>query len=187
LSNSLRIGPDTRKFFINTIFDSTFTLLGVISGLAFTTNPINRIIILTSVSSSLALGISSGVSVYEAEVLEEEKKLNDLETAMLTDLEDTVHFKTMQRKALISAVIAFITPLVACTIAVSPFILTSLGYIPIKNAAWASIALALVTLFTVGAYMSRNNDVNPVYRGARMALFGAGAFLLSVLLESIIG
>jgi predicted membrane protein (TIGR00267 family) len=186
LSNGF-IGSDTRKFFINTIFDSTFTLLGVVSGLAFTADPVNRIIILTSVSSSLALGISSGVSVYEAEVLEEEKKLDDLEAAMLTDLEDTVHFKRIHKKALLSAVIAFITPLIACTVTVSPFILTDAGYLPIEKAAWASIALALTILFSVGAYLSRNRDVNPVFRGARMAFFGAGAFILSIVLESIIG
>ncbi len=48
-------------FFINTLFDSTFALLGVIIGSAFTTNPDLRPIIGTLVASSVALGISTSV------------------------------------------------------------------------------------------------------------------------------
>jgi predicted membrane protein (TIGR00267 family) len=183
----LEIGPDIRKFFINTLFDATFTLLGIVSGLAFVTNSDVRILLLTSVTSSLALGISSGVSVYEAEFLEEEKRLEHLEAAMLKSLEDTRHFRSIRLKALLASFIVFFTPLISCIIAISPFIMTILGLLTLNLAASASIALALITLFTVGAYMSRNNKGNPLIKGARMALFGAGAFLISVWMKSLVG
>jgi VIT1/CCC1 family predicted Fe2+/Mn2+ transporter len=113
--------------------------------------------------------------------------LDDLEAAMLTNLEDTVHFQSMRLKALLAAVVVFFTPLTSCTVAVSPFILNILGLMPLKIAVWASIAMALITIFTVGAYMSRDSNGNPLSRGARMVLFGSGAFLLSIWLESMIG
>ncbi|MGD2200704.1 MAG: hypothetical protein PVJ38_03600 [Candidatus Bathyarchaeota archaeon] len=113
--------------------------------------------------------------------------MDDLEVAMLTNLEETVHFQSIRLKALLATVVVFITPLSSCIIAISPFILTTLGLMPLKIAVWTSIALALITIFTVGAYMSRDSNGNPLLRGARMALFGAGAFLLSIWLESMIG
>jgi predicted membrane protein (TIGR00267 family) len=183
----IKIGSDIRKFFINTIFDATFTILGVVSGLSFVAHPDIRIILTTSITSSIGLGISSGVSVYEAETLEEEKKLDELEDAMLTDLENTSLFRSVKRKALLAAIIALITPLVSCSIAISPFVLTILGLLLPKIAAWMSITLALIILFTVGVYMSRDIKGNPLLKGARMAIFGAGAFLLSICIQSLIG
>ncbi len=183
----LKISPDIRKFFINTIFDATFTFLGIVSGLAFVAHPDVRLLLATSFTSCLALGISSGVSVYEAEILEEEKKLDNLEAAMLTNLENTSLYRLIRLKALLAAFIVLITPLISCTIAVSPFILTTLGLMPFLISAWTSVALALGILFTVGAFISRGSKRNHLLKGARMAVFGAGAFLLSVWLQSLIG
>lgn len=63
------VGPIIRRFFINTLFDSTFMLLGIIVGSAFATQAGLNVIIVTMLTTSIALGISTGVSVYEAESL----------------------------------------------------------------------------------------------------------------------
>jgi hypothetical protein len=62
-----------RRFLINTLFDSTFMQLGIIMGSAFAASADLRLTIGTLVASSVALGISTGVSVYESETLEREK------------------------------------------------------------------------------------------------------------------
>jgi hypothetical protein len=49
-------------------------LLGIVVAAAFAQNSALGSVILTMVTSSLALGISTGVSVYEAESLERERK-----------------------------------------------------------------------------------------------------------------
>jgi hypothetical protein len=63
-------GPIIRRFFTNTLFDSTFTLLGIVVG----ANVNLKVVMITMATSSLALGISAGISVYEAESLESEMK-----------------------------------------------------------------------------------------------------------------
>src|SRR5665647_2367438 len=89
------VGPIIRRFFINTLFDSTFMLLGIIVGSAFAGAAAGlNVIIITMLTTSLALGISTGVSVYEAESLEQERKIADLEKALFTDLKDTSIQKT---------------------------------------------------------------------------------------------
>jgi hypothetical protein len=83
-----KLEPDLRKFFINTIFDSTFTVLGIVSGSAFAGD--STTVLITLFTSCVALGFSSGISVYEAKVLEGERSINEIEKAMITDLKNTV-------------------------------------------------------------------------------------------------
>jgi len=60
------------------------------------------------VTSSLALGISTGVSVYEIESFEQ-KKISKLEKAMLTDLVDTIIDKTSKSITMLAMLINFST------------------------------------------------------------------------------
>jgi hypothetical protein len=77
-------GPTLRRFFVNTIFDSTFVILGILIASAFSSEPNLRLVIVTITTSSVALGISTGISVFEAETMEQAIKMKDMERAMLT-------------------------------------------------------------------------------------------------------
>ena len=154
---NIKLGPDIRKFFINTLFDSTFVLLGIIVGSAFVANPELRIILGTMLASSLALGISTGVSVYEAESLGQEMELKEIEKAMLKDLHHTQVAKSMQTTTLVISIVNFLTPLGICGLAITPFVLALAGIFTISTAAWISISTALATLFVAGFYLELGN------------------------------
>jgi predicted membrane protein (TIGR00267 family) len=140
----------------------------------------------TLITSSIALGISSGVSVYEAEILEGGRRIEEIEKAMIIKLEDTVHTDSINVNALVASIIVFLTPLVSCLIASAPFLVSRIGLIEVNYAAWGSILLSLATLGFVGTYMGRNGKGNPALKGIRMTLFGVLAFLIGFLLESYI-
>jgi len=181
------VGPIIRRFFINTLFDSTFMLLGIVVGSAFAGAAVGlNIIILTMLTTSLALGISTGVSVYEAESLEQERKISDLEKALFTDLKDTSIHKTAKSIILIATAINFATPLFSCAVTITPFILVSIGLLPLYIAAWLSVGLALSTLFGAGVYMGRIGKTNPYKKGLRMVAFGVLAFVIGFLLNLLI-
>ena len=181
------VGPIIRRFFINTLFDSTFMLLGIIVGSAFAGAAAGlNIIILTMLTTSLALGISTGVSVYEAESLEQERKITDLEKALFTDLTDTSIQKTAKSTILIATLINFATPLFSCAVTITPFILVAIGILPLYIAGWISVALALSTLFGAGVYMGRIGKTNPYKKGLRMVAFGVLAFTIGFLLNLLI-
>jgi len=59
--NMPETGPALRRYFVNTIFDSTFVILGVIIGSAFSPDPSYSLVIAIVLTSSFALGISTGV------------------------------------------------------------------------------------------------------------------------------
>jgi len=180
------VGPIIRRFFINTLFDSTFMLLGIIVGSAFAGDAGLHIIIVTMLTTSIALGISTGVSVYEAESLEQEHKISDLEKALFTDLDDTSIQKTAKYIILLATIINFATPLVSCAVTITPFILATTGILHADIAGWISVALALSTLFGAGVYMGRIGKTNPYKKGLRMAAFGVLAFTIGFLLDLLI-
>ncbi len=181
------VGPIIRRFFINTLFDSTFMLLGIVVGSAFAGIAAGlNIIILTMLTTSLALGISTGVSVYEAESLEQERKIAELEKALFTDLKDTSIQKNAKTIIIIATLINFATPLFSCAVTISPFILASIKILPLYVAGWISVALALSTLFGAGVYMGRIGKTNPFKKGLRMVAFGLLAFAIGFLLHQLI-
>ncbi len=181
------VGPIIRRFFINTLFDSTFMLLGIVVGSAFAGAAVGlNIIILTMLTTSLALGISTGVSVYEAESLEQERKISDLEKALFTDLKDTSIHKTAKSIILLATAINFATPLFSCAVTITPFILVQIGLLPLYIAGWLSVGLALSTLFGAGVYMGRIGKTNPYKKGLRMVAFGVLAFVIGFLLNLLI-
>ena len=179
-------GPSIRRFFINTLFDSTFMLLGIIVGAAFVADANIRIVIVTMVTSSLALSISTGVSVYEAESLEQERKITRLEMTMLTDLTDTVIDKTSKSVTRVAMVINFLTPILSCAITILPFVLVVLEILEIYIASLLSVAFALSILFGAGVYLGRLGKQNPWIKGLRMTAFGVIAFIIGFLLDFLI-
>ena len=180
------VGPIIRRFFINTLFDSTFMLLGIIVGSAFAGDAGLNVIIVTMLTTSLALGISTGVSVYEAESLEQERKIADLEKALFTDLQDTSIQKTAKYTIIIATLINFATPLFSCAVTITPFVLVGMGILHLDIAGWISIALALSTLFIAGVYMGRMGKTNPYKKGLRMVAFGVLAFAIGYILNLLL-
>jgi len=180
------VGPIIRRFFINTLFGSTFMLLGIVTGAAFVTNASLGVVVITMVTSSLALGISTGVSVYEAESLEQERKISELEKALFRDLSGTRIEKAARYVAIIAASINFSTPLVSCAVVVLPFILAMGEILEVNVASWLSVASALGTLFGAGVYMGRLGKKNPWKKGLRMVGFGLVAFIVGLFLDSLV-
>ena len=182
----VRLGPDIRKFFINTLFDSTFVLLGIIVGSAFVANPQLKVILGTMLASSLALGISTGVSVYEAESLGQEMELKEIEKAMMADLHHTQVAKSIQATTLVISIVNFLTPLCICGITITPFLLALAGIIMISAAAWISILMALATLFAAGFYLELGNRRSAILKGIKIAAFGVLAFLMGFAIDMLI-
>jgi predicted membrane protein (TIGR00267 family) len=161
-------------------------LLGIIVGSAFAGDAGLHIIIVTMLTTSIALGISTGVSVYEAESLEQEHKISDLEKALFTDLDDTSIQKTAKYTILLATIINFATPLFSCAVTITPFILATTGILHADIAGWISVALALSTLFGAGVYMGRIGKTNPYKKGLRMVAFGVLAFVIGFLLDLLV-
>lgn len=176
--------PAMRRYMVNTVFDSTFVVLGVVIGSAFALHSDLSIVIGTILTTSVALAISTGVSVYEAESHEQENRVKKIESAMLMDLGGTEVGRRSGASASLIAVANFSAPLIVCAILLTPFIV--LGSEDIRLAGMITIALAIAILFLVGAVLGRMSGRNPLVRGSRMAAIGFVAFLICYFIESLV-
>ena len=179
-------GPIVRRFFINTLFDSTFVLLGIVVGSFLASETSLETIVLTMFTSSFALGISAGISIYEAESLEEERRIAELEKALFRDLSGTVIEKKARYVTMFTALVNFLTPLFSCMITMLPFIFVALKILEIRLASCISIILALSILFSAGVMLGKLGKRNPWIKGIRMVAFGIIAFIVGFLLDLII-
>jgi predicted membrane protein (TIGR00267 family) len=135
------------------------------------------------IASSFALGISTGVSVYESEMLERERQIVDLEKALFRKLDNTVITKNYKSYAMIIAFFNFLTPLMCCSIILIPILLATLQILDRTVASWISVILALTILFTAGTYLGRLSKQNPLIKGSRMVVFGALAFIVGFIIQ----
>ena len=177
-------GPTIRRYFVNTMFDSTSVMLGIIVGSAFSSHPNISVVISTIVVSAVALGISTGVSVFEAESIEQSRRIDEIEKAMLRSLEGTHIEKVSKWSIVIIAFINFLAPLTSGIVTVSPFaFLPELG---IQTDAWIGVGLSIFLLFLTGFFMGRNRGRNPLVQAIRMAVVGLAVFVVCFYVQSIV-
>ncbi len=177
-------GPAMRRYFVNTMFDSTFVILGVIIGSAFSTHPNINVVVATILTSSVALGISTGVSVYEAEKMEQERRIQEIEQAMLSSLKDTQIERMSEISILLISLVNFSAPLVGCSLSLLPFL--AFGSSDIRLAAWVASGIGISILFVTGNLMGRMSNQNPLIKGVRMAIIGGIAFAICFWIESLV-
>ncbi|OPY34069.1 MAG: VIT family protein [Methanomassiliicoccales archaeon PtaU1.Bin124] len=172
--------PSMRRYFVNTMFDATFVMLGVIIGSALSSDPRHAIIITTMLTSTVSLAISTGTSVYEAESLEQSRRMNEIGRAMLTNVEDTDIGRASRTSILLIAAINMMAPLMTGLVLITPFLFISIEQVVM--AAEIAIGLAITMMFITGFIMGRTSGKNPFVKGARMAVIGIAAFVICYLI-----
>jgi len=177
-------GPALRRYFVNTMFDSTFAVLGIIIGSALTADADKGLVIATIITSCVALAISTGSSVYEGETIEQSRRMDEIGRAMLRPVEETNLGKASKASAAIIALSNSLAPLMTGAIIVSPFLL--LGEETILVAAEAAIVLAIVLLFITGFIMGKLSERNPWWKGLRMSLVGLAAFVVCHMIGGVV-
>jgi len=177
-------GPALRRYFVNTVFDSTFVILGVIIGSAFSGIGSRDVVIGIILTSSVALGISTGVSVYEAETLEQERRIREIERAMLSSMRDTEIKSASRVSILFISLVNFSAPLITCAIILIPFLLMPSESLELMG--YIGLTMALCILFVTGAIMGKMGSHNPLIKGTRMAVIGFLAFLICFWIESLV-
>ena len=156
--------PSIRRYFVNTMFDSTFVMLGIIIAGAFNDTPNLRVVIATILSSAVALGISTGVSVFEAENLEQGRRIDEIEKAMLRSMEETHIGRSSRSSIYLIALVNFMAPIITGTVMLAPFLI--FAAIDINTAAWTAVGLAITLLCLTGYFMGRAGKRNPWVQAA---------------------
>jgi predicted membrane protein (TIGR00267 family) len=171
-----------RRYFAMNAFDGVLTIIGVLMGnfVAKVQDP--RVIVVTGLSTSLAMGISGLWGSYLTESAERRHEIDELEKQTLCDLQDTKIGKASRMAAVMVAVVDGLSPFLASVLVLVPFFLVGL----LPSMAWsfyAAFAMALLTLFGLGLFLGRISKENLLLSGIKTVFAGTVCMALSYLLE----
>ena len=168
-----------RRYFITTMFDSTFVVLGIVAATAILSDPDVRVTLGTLAAAVIAIGASTGVSVYEAERVEADIRMAKLERAMLSELSDTDLPKQLRLYRTLVSLVNFAAPLLVFALTTIPFFLSMfLGWPGARHAAYAAIVIAIIVVFAAGYLLGQVAGRSPVRQGLRMSVAAIATFVL---------
>jgi len=176
-----------RRYFVNTVFDSTFVVLGILAAAAFVPEANVEVAVGAIFAACLAIGISTGVSVFEAEHTEAEIRLKRIEGAMLRSLAKTDEARRVRRSGYAKALVNFLAPLVVALVTGLPIILFEAGILAdFVAAATASAALGMGIIFGTGFYLGVQSGRKPMLRALRMTGVAVLTFAALIGLQRIL-
>ena len=172
-----------RRYFAMNAFDGAMTSLGVVIGAYITSISDPRAVIGVIIVSGIAMGISGFSGTYMTESAERSKALDELEEAMLVDLDDTIYGQASRFVSVFAAIVDGSAPFLASLPSVMPFALGLLGIISIEIAFQVSMGASLAILFLLGVFLGRVSRTNIVYSGIKMVVAGVIVAVLALLLN----
>jgi len=176
-------GGIAKRYMVMNSFDGSLTALGIIIGsfLAHVNHP--STLILAGLGASIAMGVSGGFGAYLTETAIKKQELAEKESAMLEEINDTVHDQAAQISSIFVAVVDGLSPFVASSISFLPFFVIPWMGLDIGIAYLTAVLFTAVTLFVLGAYLGAISKENKWLYGIRMIIAGVLTGILVMMLE----
>jgi predicted membrane protein (TIGR00267 family) len=173
-----------RRAFANNSFDGVLTMIGVVMGSFVVGVEDATVVLVTGLSTALAIGISGGWGAYLTESAERRHAVGELERRTLTELHDTKIGKASRMAVIMVAAVDGLSPFLSALLVVLPFFFVSL--LPsISYAFYASIGMALVALFALGVYLGNISKEKMILSGVKTTVAGIVCISLSYFLEQL--
>ncbi len=162
--------PIARRYFVVNGFDGALTMLGIIVGFHGSGETNVVVIISACVGAAVALGVSGVTSAYISEAAERAREYHELEEAMLTDLESSVHSRARKLVPVFIAAVNGIAPLSISLLIIAPLWISMLvdeaAFHPLET----SLAVALFVIFLLGVFLGRISRTFWLLAGLRTLL-----------------
>jgi len=175
-----------RRYAVMNAFDGLITILGIILGSKLLGSAEAGQIVAASVGALIAMGVSGASGTYMTEMAEQERKIKELQDAMLTNLEGTVLVKAHREAAVVSALVDSAAAIFAGLLAVAPYFLTVAGYLSEVAAFYSSLIISLSLLFTLGVFLGRVAGRSLLFSGLKALGIGCLTLLFLLLLNLVL-
>lgn len=180
-----QMAPIARRYFVKNGFDGSMTTLGIVVGSWVVRVAEPLIIVTAGLGACLAMGISGLFGAYMTERAERKRNLKILESAMLTNLKNSIHNEASEFVSVYAALIDGASPMLTAVIALIPFMLALTGMLVIWDAYIISVILTLSTLFMLGLYLGRIARENVLLYGVQTVAAGMLIVILVLVLGTI--
>ncbi|MFX1294948.1 MAG: VIT1/CCC1 transporter family protein [Promethearchaeota archaeon] len=173
------VGEIARRYFVMNAFDGALTTLGIIIGFFLAGIDEASVVIVTTLATALAMGISGIWGAYLAERAERIRELKKLERHMMTDLSQTIMARASRFAIIFSAIIDGFSPALAAIIGIIPYFFGLNSSIHFSILFAISIVLNLIMLFLLGMFLGKVSQENIIYMGIKVVFAGV---LITVIL-----
>jgi predicted membrane protein (TIGR00267 family) len=178
------VGSIARRYFAMNAFDGVVTIIGVVAGamVAGVTKP--GIVVVTGLTTAVAMGVSGFTGAYLTEAAERERGLAKLNKATLRDLHDTRVGRAARFAIVVVTLVDGLSPMLASALVLTPFYFAAL--MPsIRWAYYGALGFALVVLFGLGLFLGRISKGRLIVYGIKTTLAGAIAIVASLALGGV--
>ena len=172
-----------RRYFAMNAFDGAMTSLGVVMGAWLGNINDPRSIVGVIITGAVAMMVSGFSGTYMTESAERNHSLNELEDAMLINLDDTIYGQAGRFVSIFAALVDGSAPFFASIPAVIPFLLVP-STLAIQTAFIVSSTACMLTLFALGVYLGTISGDNIIISGAKMVVSGIAVAIIAVLLNA---
>ena len=170
-----------RRALANNSFDGVLTTIGLLMGSYVAGVRDAPVVIRTGIATSMAMGVSGLWGSWLAESAERSRELAELERLSLTDLGQTKIGRASRMAVVVVSAVDGLAPFVSSMFVLIPmFFLAPIGNIVVGYA--LSMAVALASLFGLGAFLGSISGAGIVRYGVRTVVAGIVAIALSFLL-----
>jgi len=156
-----------RRYFVVNGFDGALTMLGVIAGFYHGEPVATGVVIAACMGAAIALGVSGLTSAYISESAEQQRQLQDLREAMITDLNDSAHARSVRLAPFLVGAANGLAPFLMALIIMAPLFMARAGWATWGNPLEAAIAVALVLIFLLGVFLGKVSNTFWLWSGLR--------------------
>lgn len=167
-----------RRYFVVNGFDGALTMLGLNMGFYVSGGGDLSVVVSACIGAAVALGMSGLSSAYISEAAERKRWLADLESAMVTDLQDSAHNTAAKVVPLLVALVNGLAPLVISLFIITPFWLAQAGVgLPLAPVEGA-ILLAFAAIFGLGVFLGQVSGGFWLWGGLKAVLIAIATTLI---------
>jgi predicted membrane protein (TIGR00267 family) len=156
-----------RRYFVVNGFDGALTMLGIIIGFTMSTADDLPLIINACLGAAIALAVSGVSSAWVSETAERRRELTELEGAMITDLEQSLHGEAVRWVPLLIGLVNGAAPLFISILILVPLWLVNAGVPLPLSPLFASITIAMTCIFLLGVLLGRIGGTSWLRSGVR--------------------
>lgn len=172
------------RAFVNNSFDGILTSLGMIVGSFLSGQNDVRIMILTGIGASVAMGVSGSFGAYMAESAVRKAEITEIEEkVMLKEFpDDTIFDKSAKYSSYLVAIVDGLSPFIASLLCFSPFIVGSVIGWDMNSSYLLSFLIIIISLFSLGSYLGKLSKERIWGYGIKMLLAGVVTGFLIIIL-----
>ncbi len=170
------------RYIFRGLIDGSLSALGVVIGAQSASI---GVIIAAGIGGGIANGLSNILGAFTAEKSEAERKLAEIQKAMIVhpELRKTELYRDMLKSTILSGLADGVATIIGSLIPVIPFALALILHINKTDALIMAIVLTLALLFAIGGYMGKISKGNLILSGFKMAVAGIATALICTLIE----